>query len=125
MVWEDFSAGTKEDWRDDADDFPDEALGAALGDWEGEVWLDVNDVVRVHDTVRLLLVPVIFTICVLLPDTCTTPLLVSLTLAVSTSRLTVLAPQEFAGTASCSHNEGLESAFPSIDERAARTVEIQ
>lgn len=39
----DFSAGTREDWRDDADDFPAAAVGEALGDWEGEVWVDVND----------------------------------------------------------------------------------
>ncbi len=39
----DFSAGTKEDWREDADDFPEEALGEPLGDWEGEVWVDVNN----------------------------------------------------------------------------------
>ena len=39
----DFSAGTREDWRDDADDFPAAALGEALGDWEGEVWVDVNN----------------------------------------------------------------------------------
>lgn len=39
----DFSAGTQEDWRDDADDFPQEALGEPLGDWEGEVWVDINN----------------------------------------------------------------------------------
>ena len=39
----DFSAGTKEDWRADADDFPVASLGEALGDWEGEVWVDVNN----------------------------------------------------------------------------------
>eukprot|EP00752_Nemacystus_decipiens_P012050 g10683.t1 len=39
----DFSAGTREDWRDDADDFPEAALGEPLGDWEGEVWIDVNN----------------------------------------------------------------------------------
>eukprot|EP00903_Cladosiphon_okamuranus_P007685 g7449.t1 len=38
-----FSAGTRESWRDDADDFPAAALGEALGDWEGEVWVDVNN----------------------------------------------------------------------------------
>ncbi|CAM9675453.1 unnamed protein product [Pylaiella littoralis] len=38
-----FSAGTQEDWRPDADDFPAEALGEPLGDWEGEVWADVNN----------------------------------------------------------------------------------
>ncbi|CAM9970119.1 unnamed protein product, partial [Scytosiphon promiscuus] len=49
-----FSAGTKEDWRDDADDFPEEALGEPLGDWEGEVWLDVtNEIVREVMAARL------------------------------------------------------------------------
>ncbi len=32
-----------EDWRDDADDWPASALGAALDDWEGERWVDVRD----------------------------------------------------------------------------------
>lgn len=41
--FQDFSAGTQEDWRDDADDFPEEALGEPLGNWEGEVWVDVNN----------------------------------------------------------------------------------
>ena len=47
---QDFSAGTQEDWRDDALDFPEEALGAPLGDWEGEVWVDVNNEV-VHSPI--------------------------------------------------------------------------
>ncbi len=38
-----FSAGSWEDWRDDADDFPTSAVGRALGGWEGEYWLDVTD----------------------------------------------------------------------------------
>ncbi|CBJ25610.1 conserved unknown protein [Ectocarpus siliculosus] len=38
-----FSAGTREDWREDADDFPEEGLGAPLADWDGEVWVDVNN----------------------------------------------------------------------------------
>lgn len=42
----DFSAGTKEDWRTDAGDFPEEALGAPLDDWAGEVWVDVSNEVR-------------------------------------------------------------------------------
>lgn len=49
----DFSAGTQEDWRSDADDFPAAALGEPLGDWEGEVWVDINNEVRTCD--RLLL----------------------------------------------------------------------
>jgi hypothetical protein len=36
------SAGTFEDWRPDAKDFPKEVLGSALEDWEGERWLDVR-----------------------------------------------------------------------------------
>lgn len=39
----DFSAGTKEDWRSDADDFPEEALGLPLEDWDGEVWIDISN----------------------------------------------------------------------------------
>ncbi len=38
-----FSAGSHEDWRDDAGDFPDEALGEPLEGWAGERWLDVRD----------------------------------------------------------------------------------
>ncbi|CAB1119457.1 unnamed protein product [Ectocarpus sp. CCAP 1310/34] len=38
-----FSAGTREDWREDADDFPEEGLGKPLADWDGEVWVDVNN----------------------------------------------------------------------------------
>lgn len=36
-----FSAGAWEEWRDDADRFPDEVLGAPNG-WSGERWLDVR-----------------------------------------------------------------------------------
>ena len=38
-----FSAGSWEDWRDDADDFPEAALGNTLEGWEDERWLDVTD----------------------------------------------------------------------------------
>lgn len=48
----DFSAGTREDWRKDADDFPTEALGGPLEDWDGEVWVDVNNEVN-YAIVRL------------------------------------------------------------------------
>jgi Glycoside-hydrolase family GH114 len=42
-----FSAGSYEDWREDADEFPDEALGSDLDGWEGERWLDImNEEVR-------------------------------------------------------------------------------
>lgn len=46
-----FSAGTVEDWRPDAADFPDEAIGRAMDDWDGEFWLDVRSpaVLAVHE----------------------------------------------------------------------------
>jgi hypothetical protein len=37
-----FSAGSWEDWRPDADDFPAGVLGNDLEDWEGEKWLDIR-----------------------------------------------------------------------------------
>lgn len=37
-----FSAGSWEDWRDDADDFEQAALGNPLDGWPGEKWLDVR-----------------------------------------------------------------------------------
>ncbi|GAB3216649.1 endo alpha-1,4 polygalactosaminidase [Kineococcus gypseus] len=36
------SAGTVEDYRDDADRFPDEVVGRPLADWPDERWLDVR-----------------------------------------------------------------------------------
>ncbi len=38
-----FSAGSWEDWRADAADFPAGALGNNLSGWPGEKWLDVRD----------------------------------------------------------------------------------
>ncbi len=38
-----FSAGTWENWRSDADEFPKSALGKKLGDWPGERWLNISD----------------------------------------------------------------------------------
>ncbi|KAI1264741.1 glycoside hydrolase superfamily [Xylariaceae sp. FL1019] len=38
-----FSAGSYEDWRADADQFPASALGNGLDGWEGENWLDTTD----------------------------------------------------------------------------------
>jgi len=38
-----FSAGSHEDWRPDADQFPPAAIGEPLDDWPGERWLDVRD----------------------------------------------------------------------------------
>lgn len=37
-----FSAGSWEDWRDDAGDFPSDAIGDTLEGWEDERWLDVR-----------------------------------------------------------------------------------
>jgi hypothetical protein len=37
-----FSAGSWEEWRDDAGLFPDAALGNALEGWEDERWLDIT-----------------------------------------------------------------------------------
>lgn len=37
-----FSAGSYEEWRDDASDFPTAALGNELDGWAGERWLDVR-----------------------------------------------------------------------------------
>ena len=38
-----FSAGSYENWREDKDKFPKEALGNELDGWEGERWLDVRN----------------------------------------------------------------------------------
>lgn len=38
-----FSAGTREEWRDDADRFPATAIGRRLDDWPDEKWVDVAD----------------------------------------------------------------------------------
>lgn len=37
-----FSAGSWEDWRPDAGDYPSEVLGNDLDGWEGERWVDVR-----------------------------------------------------------------------------------
>ncbi|KAL5042651.1 hypothetical protein BDW71DRAFT_189658 [Aspergillus fruticulosus] len=37
-----FSAGTYEDWRDDADKFPSDDIGDNLDEWEGESWVDIR-----------------------------------------------------------------------------------
>jgi hypothetical protein len=39
-----FSAGSYENWRPDADNFPSAVLGNAVDDWEGERWLDIRDI---------------------------------------------------------------------------------
>lgn len=38
-----FSAGSYEDWRPDAGDFPEETLGEPLEGWAGEWWVDIRD----------------------------------------------------------------------------------
>jgi hypothetical protein len=37
-----FSAGSHENWRPDADDFPSSVIGNALEGWPGERWLDIR-----------------------------------------------------------------------------------
>jgi hypothetical protein len=37
-----FSAGSYEEWRPDAGDFPDVVLGDPLDDWPGERWLEIR-----------------------------------------------------------------------------------
>lgn len=38
-----FSAGSYENWRDDADEFPTAVLGNNLDGWLGEKWLDISN----------------------------------------------------------------------------------
>ena len=37
-----FSAGSRENWRDDAGDFPPSAVGKPLDSWPGEKWVDIR-----------------------------------------------------------------------------------
>lgn len=39
-----FSAGSHEDWRPDAPEFPAETLGKPMRGWEGETWLDIRNI---------------------------------------------------------------------------------
>lgn len=39
-----FSAGSREDWRPDASQFPDSLLGDNLEGWPGEHWLDIRQI---------------------------------------------------------------------------------
>lgn len=39
-----FSAGSHEDWRPDADDFPRDTLGSPMKGWAGETWLDIRQI---------------------------------------------------------------------------------
>jgi hypothetical protein len=38
-----FSAGSREDWRPDAGEFPQGAIGNRLDNWPGENWIDIRD----------------------------------------------------------------------------------
>ena len=38
------NAGAWEDWRPDADQFPEEVLGNDYEGWEGEIWLDIRQI---------------------------------------------------------------------------------
>ena len=46
-----FSAGSREDWRPDADDFPASVIGDPLDGWDGECWLDIRSA-AVRDIMR-------------------------------------------------------------------------
>ncbi|MGB0848532.1 MAG: endo alpha-1,4 polygalactosaminidase [Thiolinea sp.] len=49
-----FSAGSWEEWRADAKNYPKEAIGNALNNWKGEYWLDIrNTAVRILIQERL------------------------------------------------------------------------
>lgn len=37
------SIGSYEDWREDAGDFPDDAVGNTMDGWAGEKWLDITN----------------------------------------------------------------------------------
>lgn len=39
-----FNAGSHEDWRPDAGQFPVEVIGAPLNEWPGERWLDIRQI---------------------------------------------------------------------------------
>lgn len=39
-----FSAGSFEEWRPDAGDFPQDVLGKPLEGWAGEFWLDIREI---------------------------------------------------------------------------------
>jgi len=47
-----FSAGTWEDWRFDADMFPEEIIGKPLEDWPGEKWLDISNTIQIFDIIE-------------------------------------------------------------------------
>lgn len=43
-----FSAGSHEDWRPDANDFPPATLGKSMEGWEGETWLDIRQIAQLR-----------------------------------------------------------------------------
>ena len=43
-----FSAGSHEDWRPDAENFPIETLGNLMQGWEGETWLDIRQISKLQ-----------------------------------------------------------------------------
>lgn len=43
-----FSAGSHEDWRPDASDFPSETLGKPMEGWAGETWLDIRQLTKLR-----------------------------------------------------------------------------
>jgi hypothetical protein len=47
-----FSAGTWEDWRPDADQFPAAVLGKPMADWPDEQWLDVRQIEQLAPIMR-------------------------------------------------------------------------
>lgn len=46
------NVGAVEDWRDDAQDFPRDVIGAPYWGWDGENWLDISRFERFVDVVR-------------------------------------------------------------------------
>ncbi len=49
------SAGTYEDWRPDATQFPASLIGNAVDGWPGEYWLDVRDVQKTGSTLAAIM----------------------------------------------------------------------
>jgi len=47
-----FSAGTWENWREDAGDFPKEIIGKKPEDWPGEKWLDISRYEKFADIIE-------------------------------------------------------------------------
>ncbi len=49
-----FSAGTREDWRPDANDFSADSVIAngEMQDWAGEVWLDISNQTALNDSIK-------------------------------------------------------------------------